>query len=113
MSNVNENPDGDQNPLDAIRENLARKIVEWDPEPGDSVVGYVTQIEYVETKDGAFPLLHFRRVAAHPRPRRRPAMSDQRNATEHHRQQAGPPPLTVERARRIVQLLDLGGQRGR
>lgn len=40
-------------------------------------------------------------------------MSDQRNATEHHRQQAGPPPLTVERARRIVQLLDLGGQRGR
>ena len=47
MSNVNENPDGDQNPLDAIRENLARKIVEWDPEPGDSVVGYVTQIEYV------------------------------------------------------------------
>ena len=60
MSNVEQNPDGDQNPLDAIRENLARKVVEWDPQPGDAVVGYIHQIEYVNTENGDFPVVHVR-----------------------------------------------------
>ena len=60
MSNVPNTPDNGQSPLDAIRTNLGRNVTEWEPEPGDAVVGYIHDIEYVESDSGTFPVVHVR-----------------------------------------------------
>lgn len=60
MSNVPNTPDDDQNPLDAIRANLARDVTDWDPKPNDSVVGFIHLVEYIDTDKGTFPVMHVR-----------------------------------------------------
>lgn len=52
--------DGDEreNALDRIEANLQREEIDWEPtEVGDTVVGYVGAIEYVETKNGEMPVV--------------------------------------------------------
>lgn len=63
MSTVPNTPDSDQNPLDAIRANLARDVTDWDPQPNDSVVGFIHQVEYIDTDKGTFPVMHVRNEA--------------------------------------------------
>lgn len=55
IESSNKNTSG-SDPLDALNQieaNLDREEIEWEPEEvGERVIGYVTGIEYIDTKDG-------------------------------------------------------------